>query len=68
MGASKELYMRIQEELNYQNLQYEVLNSYEEEQRIKENNESLATIKELKKNYEKIQYSKLRKIQKRSEK
>ena len=57
MGASKELYMKIQQELNYHNLQYEVLNSYEEEQNLKEN-----------KNYEKIQYSKLRKIQERSEK
>ena len=57
MGASKELYMRIQQELNYHNLQYEVLNSYEEEQNLKEN-----------KNYEKIQYPKLRKIQERSEK
>ena len=57
MGASKELYMRIQQELNYHNLQYEVLNSYEEEQNLKEN-----------KNYEKVQYSKLRKIQERSEK
>ena len=57
MGASKELYIKIQQELNYHNLQYEVLNSYEEEQNLKEN-----------KNYEKIQYSKLRKIQERSEK
>ena len=57
MGASKELYMKIQEELNYHNLQYEVLNSYEEEQNLKEN-----------KNYEKIQYPKLRKIQKRPKK
>ena len=57
MGASKELYMRIQQELNYHNLQYDVLNSYEEEQNLKEN-----------KNYEKVQYSKLRKIQERSEK
>jgi len=57
MGASKELYMKIQQELNYHNLQYEVLNSYEEEQNLKEN-----------KNYEKIQYPKLRKIQERSEK
>ena len=57
MGASKELYMKIQEELNYHNLQYEVLNSYEEERNLKEN-----------KNYEKIQYSKLRKIQERPKK
>ena len=57
MGASKELYIRIQRELNYNNLQYQVLKSYEEEERIKEN-----------KNYEKIQYSKLRKVQERSKK
>ena len=57
MGASKELYMRIQQELNYNNLQYQVLKSYEEEQNLKEN-----------KNYEKIQHSKLRKIQERSKK
>lgn len=57
MGASKELYIRIQRELNYNNLQYQVLKSYEEEERIKEN-----------KNYEKIQHSKLRKVQERSKK
>ena len=57
MGRSKELYIMIQRELNYNNLQYQVLKSYEEEQRVKED-----------KNYEKIQHSKLREIQERSKK
>lgn len=57
MGLSKKLYIMIQRELNYGNLQYEILNSHEEEQRLKEN-----------KKYEEIQYSKLHKIQERSKK
>ena len=37
MGASKKLYLRIQEELDCKNIQYEILNSYEEEESFKEN-------------------------------
>ena len=57
MGASKKLYLRIQQELNCRNIQYEILNSYEEEESFKE-----------KKRNEKIQHSKLREVQKRSQK
>ena len=57
MGASKKLYLRIQGELDCKNIQYEILNSYEEEESFKE-----------KKRNEKIQHSKLREVQKRSQK